>query len=146
MVLYVSTVKGGKPKKTNWVMHQYHLGTGEDEKNGEYVVSKLFFQQQFKLDETNAQELTNTDALETIVAEADLPDLPEPTMEEDDDEHISSITNQEVLHNNEYTTDREALHSTEHNAYQVLHIHVFFISVLCNFSLSKCIKCSFKFS
>ncbi|XP_051203797.1 SUPPRESSOR OF GAMMA RESPONSE 1 [Lolium perenne] len=118
MVLYVSTVKGGKPKKTNWVMHQYHLGTGEDEKNGEYVVSKLFFQQQFKLEETNAQELTNTDALETIVAEADLPDLPEPTMEEDDDEHISSITNQEVLHNNEYNTDREALHSNEHNAYQ----------------------------
>ncbi|XP_044968773.1 SUPPRESSOR OF GAMMA RESPONSE 1-like [Hordeum vulgare subsp. vulgare] len=48
MVLYMSTVKGGKPKKTNWVMHQYHLGTGEDEQNGEYVVSKLFFQQQSK--------------------------------------------------------------------------------------------------
>ncbi|KAI5014319.1 hypothetical protein ZWY2020_055709, partial [Hordeum vulgare] len=49
MVLYMSTVKGGKPKKTNWVMHQYHLGTGEDEQNGEYVVSKLFFQQQSKV-------------------------------------------------------------------------------------------------
>ena len=119
MVLYVSTVKGGKPKKTNWVMHQYHLGTGEDEQNREYVVSKLFFQQQFKLEEANAQELTNTDALETIVAEADLPDLPEPTMEEDDDEHISSISNQEVFHNNECNTDQEALRSNEDNTYQV---------------------------
>jgi len=118
MVLYVSTVKGGKPKKTNWVMHQYHLGTGEDEKNGEYVVVKLFFQQQFKLEETNAQELTNTDTLETVVAEADLPGLPEPTLEEDDDEHISSISNQEVFHKNEYNANQEALRSNEDNTYQ----------------------------
>ncbi|CAN8291453.1 unnamed protein product [Cochlearia groenlandica] len=40
MVLY-----GGKAVKTNWVMHQYHLGTDEDEKEGEYVVSKIFYQQ-----------------------------------------------------------------------------------------------------
>lgn len=46
MVLYMSTMKGEKPEKTNWVMHQYHLGTGEDEKDGEYVVSKIFYQQQ----------------------------------------------------------------------------------------------------
>ncbi|KAL6505708.1 hypothetical protein OROHE_023087 [Orobanche hederae] len=45
MVLYVSHVKGGKAEKTNWVMHQYHLGTGEDEKEGQYVVSKVFYQQ-----------------------------------------------------------------------------------------------------
>lgn len=40
MVLY-----GGKNVKTNWVMHQYHLGTDEDEKEGDYVVSKIFYQQ-----------------------------------------------------------------------------------------------------
>ncbi|CAH8358486.1 unnamed protein product [Eruca vesicaria subsp. sativa] len=40
MVLYE-----GKAVKTNWVMHQYHLGTDEDEKEGEYVVSKIFYQQ-----------------------------------------------------------------------------------------------------
>ncbi|KAJ4916623.1 NAC domain-containing protein 8 [Raphanus sativus] len=40
MVLY-----GGKAVKTNWVMHQYHLGTDEDEKDGDYVVSKIFYQQ-----------------------------------------------------------------------------------------------------
>ena len=34
MVLYVSNVRGGKAEKTNWVMHQYHLGTEEDEKDG----------------------------------------------------------------------------------------------------------------
>ena len=46
MVLYMSTVRGGKAEKTNWVMHQYHLGTGEDERDREYVVSKIFYQQQ----------------------------------------------------------------------------------------------------
>lgn len=46
MVLYISPSKGGKAEKTNWVMHQYHLGTGEDEREGEYVVSKVFYQQQ----------------------------------------------------------------------------------------------------
>ncbi|KAL7608740.1 hypothetical protein Lser_V15G11841 [Lactuca serriola] len=46
MVLYISPIKGGKAEKTNWVMHQYHLGTGEDEKEGDYVISKVFYQQQ----------------------------------------------------------------------------------------------------
>ncbi|XP_057962446.1 SUPPRESSOR OF GAMMA RESPONSE 1 isoform X2 [Malania oleifera] len=46
MVLYMSMVRGGKPEKTNWVMHQYHLGTEEDEKDREYVISKIFYQQQ----------------------------------------------------------------------------------------------------
>lgn len=46
MVLYVTPVRGGKAEKTSWVMHQYHLGTGEDEMEGEYVISKVFYQQQ----------------------------------------------------------------------------------------------------
>eukprot|EP00262_Sarcandra_glabra_P007397 TRINITY_DN20172_c0_g1_i1.p1 TRINITY_DN20172_c0_g1~~TRINITY_DN20172_c0_g1_i1.p1 ORF type:complete len:424 (-),score=65.66 TRINITY_DN20172_c0_g1_i1:135-1406(-) len=46
MVLYMSMAKGEKSEKTNWVMHQYHLGTGEDETDGEFVVSKVFYQQQ----------------------------------------------------------------------------------------------------
>ncbi|KAM0071287.1 putative transcription factor NAM family [Helianthus debilis subsp. tardiflorus] len=46
MVLYVSPVKGGKTVKTNWVTHHCHLGTREDEKEGEYVISKVFYQQQ----------------------------------------------------------------------------------------------------
>lgn len=46
MVLYMSFAKGGRAEKTNWVMHQYHLGTEEDERDGEYVISKIFHQQQ----------------------------------------------------------------------------------------------------
>ncbi|KAI3699844.1 hypothetical protein L2E82_44431 [Cichorium intybus] len=44
MVLYGTSVGGSRPCKINWVMHQYHLGTEEDEKEGEYVVSKVFYQ------------------------------------------------------------------------------------------------------
>ncbi|KAG9458237.1 hypothetical protein H6P81_002745 [Aristolochia fimbriata] len=57
MVLYMSAGKGEKAEKTNWVMHQYHLGTGEDEKDGEYVVSKIFYQQQSKPGDKNDLEL-----------------------------------------------------------------------------------------
>lgn len=42
----MSFAKGGRAEKTNWVMHQYHLGTEEDERDGEYVISKIFHQQQ----------------------------------------------------------------------------------------------------
>lgn len=45
MVLYLTLVKGEKAEKTNWVMHQYHLGIEENEKDGEYVISKVFYQQ-----------------------------------------------------------------------------------------------------
>uniref|UniRef100_A0A7N0UE77 NAC domain-containing protein n=1 Tax=Kalanchoe fedtschenkoi TaxID=63787 RepID=A0A7N0UE77_KALFE len=58
MVLYMTAAKGGKAEKTNWVMHQYHLGTEEDEKDGEYVISKVFYQQnQAKLGENFEAEL-----------------------------------------------------------------------------------------
>ncbi|GFZ18482.1 NAC (No Apical Meristem) domain transcriptional regulator superfamily protein [Actinidia rufa] len=57
MVLYVSPIKGGKAEKTNWVMHQYHLGTGEDEKEGEFVISKVFYQQQVKQTDKCEQDL-----------------------------------------------------------------------------------------
>ncbi|XP_057489664.1 SUPPRESSOR OF GAMMA RESPONSE 1-like isoform X2 [Actinidia eriantha] len=46
MVLYSIPKKGSKPDKSNWVMYQYHLGTDEDEQEGQYVASKIFYQQQ----------------------------------------------------------------------------------------------------
>ncbi|OVA11105.1 NAC domain [Macleaya cordata] len=46
LVLYTNYGKERKPEKTNWVMHQYHLGNSEDEKDGELVVSKVFYQTQ----------------------------------------------------------------------------------------------------
>ncbi|CAN1844602.1 NAC domain-containing protein 73 [Linum perenne] len=46
LVLYTNYGKQKKPEKTSWVMHQYHLGSSEDEKDGELVVSKVFYQTQ----------------------------------------------------------------------------------------------------
>lgn len=43
MVLYENGYRGSKTFKANWVMHQYHLGTDKVEKEGEYVVSKVFY-------------------------------------------------------------------------------------------------------
>ncbi|XP_065879039.1 SUPPRESSOR OF GAMMA RESPONSE 1-like [Euphorbia lathyris] len=57
MVLYKSSKKGYKPDKSNWVMHQYHLGRDEDEKEGQYVVSKIFYQQQKHIDAIGDESL-----------------------------------------------------------------------------------------
>ncbi|XP_041997830.1 NAC domain-containing protein 75-like isoform X1 [Salvia splendens] len=46
LVLYTNFGKNRKPEKTNWVMHQYHLGKHEEEREGELVVSKIFYQTQ----------------------------------------------------------------------------------------------------
>ncbi|PHT90489.1 NAC domain-containing protein 10 [Capsicum annuum] len=46
LVLYTNYGRQRKPEKTNWVMHQYHLGENEEEKDGELVVSKVFYQTQ----------------------------------------------------------------------------------------------------
>ncbi|CAA0817854.1 NAC domain-containing protein 73 [Striga hermonthica] len=46
LVLYTNYGRQRKPEKTNWVMHQYHLGNNEEEKEGELVVSKVFYQTQ----------------------------------------------------------------------------------------------------
>lgn len=62
MVLYKSSKKGAKPDKSNWVMHQYHLGTDEDEKEGEYVLSKIFYQQQKQTDKNDKVSLLTEDS------------------------------------------------------------------------------------
>lgn len=46
LVLYTNFGKNRKPEKTSWVMHQYHLGQDEEEREGELVVSKIFYQTQ----------------------------------------------------------------------------------------------------
>ncbi|KAK6283850.1 hypothetical protein POUND7_002802 [Theobroma cacao] len=46
LVLYTNYGRQRKPEKTNWVMHQYHLGNNEEEKDGELVASKVFYQTQ----------------------------------------------------------------------------------------------------
>ncbi|KAF3431789.1 hypothetical protein FNV43_RR26525 [Rhamnella rubrinervis] len=77
MVLYMSVVRGGKPEKTNWVMHQYHLGTEEDEKDGEYVISKIFFQ--VKQGEKADQDIS--ESVDAIITKVD-PVTPEPPRNE----------------------------------------------------------------
>ncbi|VFQ73524.1 unnamed protein product [Cuscuta campestris] len=59
MVLYRSAKKGEKPEKTNWVMHQYHLGSDEDEKEGGFVVSKIYYQQQKQTDKMMTMSANN---------------------------------------------------------------------------------------
>ncbi|KAK9706738.1 hypothetical protein RND81_07G148700 [Saponaria officinalis] len=46
LVLYTNYGRQRKAEKTNWVMHQYHLGQNEEERDGEYVLSKVFYQTQ----------------------------------------------------------------------------------------------------
>nr|AOC59209.1 NAC transcription factor 25 [Haloxylon ammodendron] len=80
MVLYV-TPKGGKSEKTNWVMHQYHLGTEENEKDGNYVISKVFYQQQLQVKQSDRTADDISDVAEDIVLKAD-PVTPKPVTPE----------------------------------------------------------------
>ncbi|XP_031498910.1 SUPPRESSOR OF GAMMA RESPONSE 1 isoform X1 [Nymphaea colorata] len=92
MVLYTSTAKGGKSEKTNWVMHQYHLGTEEEEKEGEFVVSKVFYQQQSKTLDKNEHDVIDESRQPTYRKEepADLADV-FPNLS------CSKITNDDLL-------------------------------------------------
>lgn len=63
MVLYKSSKKGSKPIKSNWVMHQYHLGADKEEKDGEYVVSKIFYQQPKETDKNNKNDEENDESM-----------------------------------------------------------------------------------
>ncbi|XP_059455468.1 SUPPRESSOR OF GAMMA RESPONSE 1 [Corylus avellana] len=71
MVLYMTMVKGGKPEKTNWVMHQYHLGTGEDEKDGEYVISKIFYQQQQQVKQGDKADQDFPENIDPVIGKVD---------------------------------------------------------------------------
>jgi hypothetical protein len=71
MVLYASLTKGGKPEKTSWVMHQYHLGTEEDENDGEYVISKIFYQQQLQVKQTGRVDEELIPAVDSGIVKVD---------------------------------------------------------------------------
>ncbi|XP_039167214.1 NAC domain-containing protein 73 [Eucalyptus grandis] len=61
LVLYNSHGRQRKPEKTNWVMHQYHLGKSEEERDGELVVSKVFYRTQPRQpSSTNLEEPKDT--------------------------------------------------------------------------------------
>ena len=77
MVLYMSLVRGGKAEKTNWVMHQYHLGTAEDEQDGEYVISKIFYQQQQQVKQGEKIDQDFPESIDPIIVKVD-PVTPKP--------------------------------------------------------------------
>lgn len=93
MVLYVSPVRGGKPEKTNWVMHQYHLGVAEDESNGEYVISKVFYQQQLIKESEKNEEVG--EGVDAMIAKVD----PVTPMSVTPEPHISEVFYQQQLVN-----------------------------------------------
>jgi hypothetical protein len=67
LVLYKTPQSGGRPERAPWVMHQYHLGKDEDEKDGELVVSKVFYQLPAKHME-NAETETGDEELDAFAA------------------------------------------------------------------------------
>lgn len=44
-------------------MHQYHLGADKEEKDGEYVVSKIFYQQPKETDKNNKNDEENDESM-----------------------------------------------------------------------------------
>ncbi|KAI5425502.1 hypothetical protein KIW84_031344 [Lathyrus oleraceus] len=61
LVLYIRSGKESKSYKSDWKMHQYHPGNDEDEKNGEYVFSKLLHKNSLKAAEKFSHEEPNKD-------------------------------------------------------------------------------------
>lgn len=82
MVLNGTPKTGSKPEKCNWVMHQYHLGPDEIEKEGEYVVSKVSYQPrkatEMSENPTLVKEELDTNPVQVIpmTPKATTPDLP----------------------------------------------------------------------
>ncbi|MED6182675.1 hypothetical protein PIB30_030875 [Stylosanthes scabra] len=75
LVLYIRPKRGSKPNKSEWVMHQYHLGSEEGEKEGEYVVSKIFYQ---KKKQTKKNKQNPSVAEDSVMALQASPRTPNP--------------------------------------------------------------------
>ncbi|CAI0468857.1 unnamed protein product [Linum tenue] len=108
LVLYTNYGRQRKPEKTNWVMHQYHLGNNEEEKDGELVVSKVFYQTQPRqCGNSNVQgnrniitinSGANTATATTITSSSTLVDYYSPTFMGYD--HENSISDHQGSHIN----------------------------------------------
>ncbi|KAM7509616.1 hypothetical protein LguiA_020069 [Lonicera macranthoides] len=72
LVLYTNFGKNRKPEKTNWVMHQYHLGQNEEEREGELVVSKIFYQTQPRQCNWSERNTQATAATTVVVAPGEI--------------------------------------------------------------------------
>ncbi|KAH7544887.1 hypothetical protein FEM48_Zijuj01G0033700 [Ziziphus jujuba var. spinosa] len=70
LVLYTNYGRQRKPEKTNWVMHQYHLGSNEEEKDGELVVSKKQAKESLRENSDGMEELLVGTVLEAYYEQA----------------------------------------------------------------------------
>ncbi|KAH7670606.1 NAC domain-containing protein [Dioscorea alata] len=118
MVLYKSSKRGCKPDKANWVMHQYHLGSEEEEKDGELVVSKVLYQPQTKPAEKNETDMDNEDmdvlAIKTgpRTPKTNTPKPPRPRTNLPDDEELEQnfqIIPEQLKVNQETSTTESVL-------------------------------------
>uniref|UniRef100_A0A5B6YJU4 Putative NAC domain-containing protein 8 isoform X1 n=1 Tax=Davidia involucrata TaxID=16924 RepID=A0A5B6YJU4_DAVIN len=82
LVLYTNYGRQRKPEKTNWVMHQYHLGDNEEEKDGELVVSKVFYQTQPRQCGSTTKESLNKKSSKSHIGEHDNPMIKSPVFVE----------------------------------------------------------------
>ncbi|XP_072072752.1 SUPPRESSOR OF GAMMA RESPONSE 1 isoform X1 [Arachis hypogaea] len=84
MVLYTNAVRGGKSEKTNWVMHQYHLGTEEDEKEGEYVISKVFYKEDQDIPEAAESKNATVAKVDPVTPKSTTPEPPRNERQDSD--------------------------------------------------------------
>ncbi|CAA2993569.1 late blight resistance homolog R1A-10 [Olea europaea subsp. europaea] len=102
LVLYASK-KGSRPDKCNWVMHQYHLGNDEDEREGQYVVSKIFYQPGKDIDKNEnslVKEESDWETVEVIPStpKTTTPDPPRPENTTPSDVAIDDYAAQSLVH------------------------------------------------
>ncbi|XP_051115288.1 SUPPRESSOR OF GAMMA RESPONSE 1-like [Andrographis paniculata] len=93
MVLYATSARGSKPGKCNWIMHQFHLGADEDEKEGEFVVSKIFYQIKENESNVSSLEIEDRDCVVTTTTQVIDPKTPKtntppPPVYASDDYHL----------------------------------------------------------
>ncbi|XP_042015726.1 SUPPRESSOR OF GAMMA RESPONSE 1-like isoform X2 [Salvia splendens] len=111
MVLYETSKRGCKADKCNWVMHQYHLGSDKDEKEGEYVVSKIFHQPEKESEKVGSLTLVKEESDVHVKAVHVIPMTPKMTTPDppcqdqtpysDSDDYFLQSLLQETEHLNE---------------------------------------------
>ncbi|MED6184676.1 hypothetical protein PIB30_049823 [Stylosanthes scabra] len=84
MVLYTNAARGGKSEKANWVMHQYHLGTEEDEKDGEYVISKVFYKEEQDIPKSEESKNATVVNVDPVTPKSVTPEPPRSERQDSD--------------------------------------------------------------
>ncbi|KAM6574761.1 hypothetical protein CsatA_023088 [Cannabis sativa] len=96
LVLYTNYGRQRKPEKTNWVMHQYHLGNNEEEKDGELVASKVFYQTQPRQCGSSSSSSSLIIKDPSIIFDRSSPGF------DDDHNHYHHLAKKAALHQVEY--------------------------------------------